>query len=190
LKTDKGSLRKAYLEKRKALNPELLGDFSHQIRQRLIEFVSWEKVQTMHTYLPIPGKNEVDTLGIIEQVRIKFTYVRIVLPKVSDKDTLNHFYYHESTRLDPGKWGIPEPVDATPTPINKIDLVLVPLLTFDKFGNRIGYGKGHYDRFLAQCRTDAVKIGLCFFEPVERIDIEPTDIPMNAVVTPRAVHQF
>lgn len=190
LKTDKGSLRKAYLEKRRGLNAELLGEFNLQICQRLIEFVSWKQVQTMHTYLPIPGKNEVDTLGIVEQVRIKFTYVRIVLPKVSEEDRLNHFYYDESTRLERSKWGIPEPVNALPTPINRIDLVLVPLLTFDKFGSRIGYGKGHYDRFLAQCRPETKKIGLSYFDPVERIEVEPTDIAMNAVVGPERVWEF
>lgn len=190
LKTDKGSLRKAYLEKRKALNPERLDEFNLQICQRLMEFVSWEQVQTMHTYLPIPGKNEVDTLGIIEQVRTRFTYVRIVLPKVSEEDTLAHFYYDESTRLEPSIWGIPEPVNAPLTPINRIDLVLVPLLTFDKFGSRIGYGKGHYDRFLAQCRSETQKVGLSYFDPIERIDIESTDVPMDAVVTPGGVHQF
>ena len=190
LKTDKERLRKAYLEKRKALNPELLAEYNPQICRRLIEFVSWKQVQTMHTYLPIPGKNEVDTLGIVEQVRTKYTYVRLILPKVSEEDRLIHFYYDESSRLEPSNWGIPEPVDATPAPVNQIDLVLVPLLVFDKSGSRIGYGKGLYDRFLAQCRPETKKVGLSYFDPIERIDIESTDVPMDAVVTPRGVHQF
>jgi 5-formyltetrahydrofolate cyclo-ligase len=75
-------------------------------------------------------------------------------------------------------------------PVKQIDLVLVPMLAFDKSGNRIGYGKGFYDRFLGKCLPDTQKIGLSYFDPVDKIEVESTDIAMNAVVTPESVWEF
>jgi 5-formyltetrahydrofolate cyclo-ligase len=68
---------------------------------------------------------------------------------------------------------------------------LVPLLAYDLKGNRVGYGKGYYDRFLAECRPDALKIGFSYFEPEEQInDTEDFDIPLNYCVTPHRCYEF
>ena len=68
-------------------------------------------------------------------------------------------------------------------------MVLVPLLAFDKLGHRVGYGKGYYDRFLAKCPPNCLRIGLSLFDPVERIDdVVPTDIRLNSCLTP--VHTY
>ena len=71
-------------------------------------------------------------------------------------------------------------------------MVLVPGVCFDRDGHRVGYGKGFYDRFLKTCRPDCVKIGLSFFEPVEKIDdVHNGDIALDFLVSaesePRAV---
>jgi 5-formyltetrahydrofolate cyclo-ligase len=67
-----------------------------------------------------------------------------------------------------------------------IDLVIVPLVCVDKSGHRVGYGKGFYDRFLKQVRTDCVKVGLSYFEPVERIDdVHEGDVRLDFVITPK-----
>ena len=73
----------------------------------------------------------------------------------------------------------------------KIDLVLVPLLAFDKRGHRVGYGKGYYDRLLSQVRHDCRKIGLSLFQPVDVIDdIAASDIELDECVTPEGVVAF
>ena len=102
-----------------------------------------------------------------------------------------HFLLTDSTRLKKSKWNIPEPVDGIEIAPNKLDVVFVPLLAFDGQGQRVGYGKGFYDRFLAQCRKDAIKIGLSLFEAEERIsDFEESDIPLDFCVTPKKVYSF
>jgi len=66
-----------------------------------------------------------------------------------------------------------------------LDLVLVPLLAFDKENHRVGYGKGYYDRFLKQCRTDSKKIGLSFFHAVEKIDdVNEHDLALDVFIIP------
>ena len=65
------------------------------------------------------------------------------------------------------KYGIPEPVGGTEMMPAEIELIIVPLLVFDINGNRVGYGKGYYDRFLKSCSENALKVGVSFFEPVE-----------------------
>ena len=72
-----------------------------------------------------------------------------------------------------------------------LDVIFVPLLGFDIAGNRLGYGGGYYDRFLAECRPDAKKIGLSFFGNITEItNIEETDIPIDGCVTPEQYYTF
>jgi 5-formyltetrahydrofolate cyclo-ligase len=79
-------------------------------------------------------------------------------------------------------------IDMFPT---EIDLVLVPLLTFDKRGHRVGYGKGYYDKFLARCNPYVIKIGLNFYDPVDEIsDINAFDIPLDFCVTHHEIYAF
>lgn len=70
-------------------------------------------------------------------------------------------------------------------------MVLVPLLSFDRRGHRVGYGKGYYDRFLRKCRPDCQKVGLSIFEPIDEIsDANENDEPLDAAVTPTATIRF
>jgi 5-formyltetrahydrofolate cyclo-ligase len=72
-----------------------------------------------------------------------------------------------------------------------IDVIVVPLLCFDKAGHRVGFGKGYYDRFLNRCSKKVKTIGLSYFEPVEKItDVEFTDVALDVVITPKKVYRF
>ncbi|HSK11967.1 MAG TPA: 5-formyltetrahydrofolate cyclo-ligase, partial [Phnomibacter sp.] len=72
-----------------------------------------------------------------------------------------------------------------------IDVILVPLLAFDEQGHRLGYGKGFYDRFLKDCRPDALKIGLSWFEAETALpEIGAHDVPLNYCVTPHRLYVF
>ena len=68
---------------------------------------------------------------------------------------------------------------------SEVDVVLVPGLAFDEGGHRVGYGRGFYDRFLALCRPDCLKVGLSYFEPISQItDIHAGDIRLDLLITP------
>jgi 5-formyltetrahydrofolate cyclo-ligase len=103
----------------------------------------------------------------------------------NETSQMDSYYFEGLHQLEKNTWGIPEPKQGIPTPIEKIDAVIVPLLGFDKKGNRVGYGRGFYDKFLKMLNPDCLKIGLSFFPPVEKInDVQPYDIPINTIVTP------
>ena len=70
-------------------------------------------------------------------------------------------------------------------------MVFVPLLAYDKQGNRVGYGKGFYDNFLSKCKPETIKIGLSFFPPEEKIkDVSESDVKLDFCVTPEEVFRF
>ena len=94
------------------------------------------------------------------------------------------------TKFQKNKWQIPEPEGPALENIT-FDFVIVPLLYCDKKGNRIGYGKGFYDRFFSELHSETQKIGVNFFSPIEEIDdVFENDIPLDYLVTPMEVLSF
>lgn len=190
----KQALRQTFLARRKALTADEVNARSEQICQRLFE-QSWIRPNaTIHTFLPILRRNEVNTWPIAHRLWRDFSQTRIAIP-VTDIETyrLSHYQLTPDTSLVENRWGISEPLTERLLPIDtdEIDLVLAPLLIFDQQGHRVGYGGGFYDRFLAQCRPDCLKVGLSLFEPVKRItDTEPTDVRLDACITPAQICQF
>ena len=86
--------------------------------------------------------------------------------------------------------GISEPFNGIQINNYQIDLVFVPLLTFDHFGHRVGYGGGYYDKFLSEC-PNAIKVGLSYIDPINKIeDINSKDIKLNYCITPNKVYKF
>ena len=67
----------------------------------------------------------------------------------------------------------------------------MPLIIVDKIGNRVGYGKGYYDRFLINCDKKVIKVGLSFFDIIEKIeDTTYNDIRLNYCITPKKIIKF
>jgi len=148
-------------------------------------------IHTVHVFLPILHKKELDTSFIINRLQ-KEHAVTIVIPKTNFEDgTLQCILFDEATTIKDNKWGIPEPEEGEMVAEDTIDMVLIPLLAYDKQGNRVGYGKGFYDRLLTTCRTNVLKVGLSFYEPVDEIeDVNEFDIPLDFCVTDKRVYEF
>lgn len=142
-----------------------------------------------HTFLSINTLKEVDTSFLITVLQGKDK--NIIIPRTVSSTELKHYLLTDSTRLRLNKLNIPEPIDGIEIKEDKIDVVFIPLLAYDKKGNRVGYGKGYYDIFLAQCKPEVVKIGLSFFEPENEIkDINYYDISLDYCVTPNNIYRF
>lgn len=188
----KKELRKLYLQKRAALSEAEYGQLNFQLYQNFFSNIDLSFLKVVHTFLPITAKKEVDTWLIIDRIRREFPNVRISIPKVnSQTGVFDSFYFEGLHQLATNEWGIQEPKQGIPTEPEKVDIVLIPLLAYDKKGHRVGYGKGFYDKFLATCRPDCKKIGLSLFEAEEKIaDVNDFDITLDQCITPQAVISF
>jgi 5-formyltetrahydrofolate cyclo-ligase len=188
----KQDLRKEYLQKRKALTETEVEDFSRKIHDWFFRSIPVHTYATIHTFLPIKRNNEINTYLIINTLQKDFT-TDIVIPRSYEDGTMSHYLLTKDTVFEENKWEIsePSPVGGFQSSVFNIDLVLIPLLCFDKKGYRVGYGKGYYDRFLAECRPDVLKIGLSIFEPIDKIiDVTEFDIKMNYCITPNKIWSF
>ncbi|UYZ62551.1 5-formyltetrahydrofolate cyclo-ligase [Hymenobacter weizhouensis] len=188
----KAELRRDALARRRAMSEGEVAWLSDKLRKQLFRSFPVPQWQWLHVFLPIPHQHEPDTWSIIRHTWGERLAVRLAVPVVqADGYTLRHYELTPDTQLIDNRWGIPEPVGAEEVFPEQFDAVLVPLLAFDEAGHRVGYGKGFYDRFLAQCRPDALRIGVGLEPPVPRIqDAWPGDVRLHACLTPERVWQF
>jgi len=184
----KKDLRLKYSRLRSSLSPTQITKQSIAIANSVLQLPIWQ-FQYFHIFLPIENKFEIDTEGII--AILLGLDKNVIIPKIASNTQLEHYLLTDNTKFTNNSLNIPEPVDGILINPKKLDVVFIPLLAFDKCGNRIGYGKGYYDRFLNECRLDVVKIGLSFFEAEHEIqDISSTDIPLDYCVTPIKTYSF
>ncbi|MEJ0054213.1 MAG: 5-formyltetrahydrofolate cyclo-ligase [Bacteroidota bacterium] len=187
----KQELRPIYLDKRKKLTPAACAQFNLQLYHHFFSSFDLSFIKVLHTYIPLEKNNEPDTWPLIDRIRREFPQVRISVPRVAGDGNLENFYFEGLHQLQKTTWGIQEPKQGVPTPSDKIDMVVVPLLVFDKSGQRVGYGKGFYDKFLKECRKDCKKVGLSFFEGVDTIsDPNEYDVKLDGCVTPTGLVVF
>ena len=184
-------LRHIFKEKRKALSVHEIEKFNDLI---LINFQKLELpfLNCVHSYTPSLKLAEPDTTNIIRFLEFKNPSIKIVVPKI-DIHSGNMIHYHltDDTEMIANEFGIDEPVHGEMISEKEIEMALIPLLAFDKKGFRVGYGKGYYDKFLAQCNSNVIKLGLSFYDPVNEIeDINAFDIPLNFCVTPQKLYTF
>lgn len=186
---NKKELRVKYKALRKNLSFDEIMNDSLAIANHSLYLSIWEKTY-FHLFLPIEEQKEINTEFLLQVLAGRDK--EIVISK-SDFETrkMTHYLLTDNTKIKNNSYGIPEPVDGLEVPANKIDVVFVPLLAYDKKGNRVGYGKGFYDLFLSECRPDTIKIGLSYFDPEETIDdIAQNDIGLDYCITPFGVIEF
>lgn len=189
MNTSKSYIRNRYRQLRKQLSAEEIENFSMAIANNVLLLHIWTH-RYFHLFLPIVRHNEVNTEYILHILAGKDKETIISKSDFTTRE-MDHFLLTDATKISVNDYGIPEPVDGILISPEKIDVVFVPLLAYDKAGNRIGYGKGFYDRFLAKCRPETVKIGISFFEPEDSCgEILDSDIRLDYCVTPSKIYKF
>lgn len=185
----KKELRIKFQKLRESLNTETIEEFSITIASRALLLPIWNK-ENYHVYLNIEALKEPQTTPLLSILQGKDK--NIIISKANFKNnSMNHYLLTDNTVIQTNHYGIPEPQNGIKIPEEQIDVVFVPLLAFDQNGNRVGYGKGFYDRFLKKCRKDCLKIGLSFFEiSTEISDINEKDIPLDYCITPYQTYSF
>ena len=185
----KSDLRKKYKTLRSGLSLDTIDALSTAIANKLLTMPIWD-ARYYHLFLSITEHKEVQTDVILNILHAKDKEI-VVSKSNFETNTLLNYLLTDATVIKKNHWNIPEPVDGIEVPNAKIEVVFIPLLAFDKNGNRVGYGKGFYDKFLDTCPSQTIKIGVSFFEAEDKIlDISPNDIPLNYCVTPKKVYSF
>ncbi|MBS4042764.1 MAG: 5-formyltetrahydrofolate cyclo-ligase [Chitinophagaceae bacterium] len=148
--------------------------------------------QTLFTYWPMAHQNEPNTLLYSSYLRHFVPDLNITYPASNfNQNEMQAILINEDTVYTTNELGITEPKFGEVINPLDIDVAFVPLLVCDNSGYRVGYGKGFYDKFLAQCRTDIIKIGFSYFEPIDKIeDTNSFDVPLTYCITPDNIYEF
>lgn len=188
---DKATYRRLYKEKRIAMTSEKLLLLDNMLLKHLKD-LDFSNIHYLHIYLSISKFNEPDTFGFIDYIRTSFPKIQLVVSRTDfQTNTMVNYLWNDDLILEESKWGILEPKEGVICEDSSIDMVIIPLLIADKMGNRVGYGKGFYDKFLANCRSDTRKIGISYFEPVASIkDVADWDVALDVLVTPQNIYYF
>ena len=198
--SDKKSIRKIFLDSRQSMMVQEVYEKSSLVSDLFFSFLEAqiknvknpENISYLHTFLPITKFNEINTHLIIEKLQADYPWIKIVIPKILPENlTMEHIIYNTKLEFLENNWGIAEPVDGEKVMPEENDLIIVPMLACDIGGNRVGYGKGYYDRFLAKCKPSAIKVGLSYHGPIKKIsDANEFDIKLNYCITPDKIYNF
>ena len=184
---DKTFLRSHYKKKRLSLTKQEVDHLSQRVCKQLDKLSIW-RLKHYHIFISISKYNELDTSSIIN--KLKSEKKIIIVPKISNNE-LVHIAINDQTEFSINEYGIKEPNNGNHFIIENLDLIFIPLLAFDLEGHRVGYGKGYYDRFLKLTNKSSLKIGLSFFDPINKIqDIDDNDVKLDYCITPTQVHKF
>jgi 5-formyltetrahydrofolate cyclo-ligase len=157
--------------------------------ERLVAQSEYKKAQVLMVFLSLP--TEVDTTPLV--LRAWQDHKRVLAPKVSweQRRMLPVEIRSLSQGVTTTPLGMREPTTGPPIPIQLIDIVIVPGLGFDEHGNRLGRGRGFYDRFLASPQFHGVSCALAFEEQMtDSIPTHALDVPVRMLVTDRKVRRF
>ena len=173
--------------RRRALSQGERTRASQSLCKRLYSLSSFNRARKVGIYLPNDG--EIDVTPVVTRARAKQFFLPILPPRGQRR--LWFGLYEPGTRLVLDRFGIPEPVTACRVRAESLDLVLVPLVAFDRVGGRIGMGGGFYDASLSfinqQQRLNSIHvIGAAYqFQEVDFIPRDRWDIPLHGVLTDR-----
>ena len=188
---NKQQLRNIYKQKRIQLSTKEKFKLDDLLLLQL-QKINVSKVQTLVSYWPMPHMNEPNTIPLTNYLRHMIPGLQIAYPLININDaSMKAILINEETIYHSNQFGINEPVGKEEIYSMDIDLVFVPLLAFDVNGNRVGYGKGFYDKYLMNCNDEIIKIGFSYFEAEELIDdANEFDVPLSYCITPDCIYEF
>lgn len=175
---DKKELRKQIRDRKRQFTADELNELSVPVMNRLLGMHEVINAKTILLYYSLP--DEVNTHQTVELLARQGKTV--LLPKVIDGENMEIRIYESPEDLTEGSYGIMEPNGKLFTDYGMIDTAVIPGMSFDADNNRLGRGKGYYDRFLKNI-PQAYKIGVCFdFQKEQNIPHDEYDIKMDTVI--------
>ena len=179
---NKNELRKKYLELRKNIIDRKQKE--EEIFNKLINSFEYNSSRVIALYYSL--KSETDTIKLIEY-SLKNKKI-VLLPRVNGDD-MDFYEINSLDHLVKSRFGVMEPLETLPFDKKEIDLIVVPGVCFDKMLNRIGFGKGYYDKYLSDYHKES--IGICFEEQItSEIKSEKTDIKLKKIITDKNIYSW
>lgn len=174
---DKQALRRQIRERKRAMTQQEIVSTSQKLGELFAASELYRQAKTIYGYLPY--NQEVRTVPMLQRALDEGK--RVAVPKCYD-DEMKFIYLDDLSQVESGYCGIPEPIADEPVADDPAALVLMPGLAFTEKGDRMGYGGGFYDKFLA-AEPNHPTLALCYsFQMVEHIPTEEFDIPVDCVL--------
>ena len=174
---NKKELRQQIRQRKREMTEEQIQAASEELGKLLAETPLYRQAKTVYGYLPY--NQEVRTVPMLQRALDEGK--RVAVPKCYG-DEMRFIYLEDLSRVEKGYCGIPEPVADGPVADDPTALVLMPGLAFTAQGQRIGYGGGFYDKFLA-AEPNHPTLALCYsFQMVDEIPTEEFDKPVDCVL--------
>ncbi|MBO6524508.1 MAG: 5-formyltetrahydrofolate cyclo-ligase [Balneolaceae bacterium] len=182
----KSLIRKEVTAKRQLLTVDEWASKSRLIKEVILLSPEYENSDTIHCFISMNERFEVDTQSLIKDILDQGKTLVVPITNFK-KGILSHSKLSSFEALKPNKWGVLEPQEFKPVNNDEIDLVLAPLLAADRTGNRLGYGKGFYDRFLSTISAPA--FGLLFEEFIlENIPTDSFDQKLKGLISEKGFY--
>lgn len=185
---NKNEIRNKLLEQRKSFSHEELQEKNSLIFEKLFSLQEFSRANNIGVYISF--NNEADTRKIIEKL---LSENKNVFAPVMDFGN-EHFSYAKLSSLEnltENKYGVLEPTEKNSVEASEIDLFLVPGAAFDSQRNRIGWGKGYYDKFFNKNKPRGKKIGLFFeFQLIKEVPTDEFDVKMDFIITEKEIYKI
>lgn len=175
---EKKAIRSLINSKKKLIDFEFKQEASKLVFEKLLQLEHWNNAKKILVYYSLP--DELQTSDEIDNLSDKEIY----LPKIVGDDL--YIVKYDKEKMKVGKFNVMEPSSEDYISSDNLDLIIVPGVAFDFKKNRLGRGKGYYDRLLSS--TSAVKIGICYdFQLLENVPTDLHDIKMDIIITPNNI---
>jgi 5-formyltetrahydrofolate cyclo-ligase len=159
---------------------------SNQVCTRIRSLEHYRQAKTIALYFAVNGEIDLNSLWSSAPLQGKFCY----FPVLNNDLTLSFLPATPNTLFKNNKYGIPEPEVShdLALPVEELDLIIIPLVAFDARCTRLGMGAGYYDRTLEK-KKNGVFIGVAYqFQRVDFLEPQPWDVPLDAVITQKAIY--
>ena len=157
--------------------------WSHSIMNKCADLEEWYYAYTVHIYVSSVN-NEVDTLGLIYKM-FDDREKRVVVPKCNtDLHMILNIYIESFDELSLAKFNLMEPAYKSEKEImpEELGLIIAPLLAFDRYGGRLGFGGGYYDKLFSKCTCPKVGLGYSFQE-INKVPMVSHDEKLDIIIT-------
>ncbi len=186
----KAEFRQLFKNRRANLTEDIRGIYTTEIFRHTISFIEkFYPKSNIHLFLPIKKLKEIDTFLLLKQLQAMGHNCFSSYTDINTKNMVT-VYLPKESKFVSDEMGIPVPQPLLKARNEKLDVVIMPLLGYDRSGTRLGYGFGYYDRFLAKLEEAPFKLGLSYFPPEEDLPSEAHDIKLNACVWPEGLMVF